>query len=251
MDKLTAFTYKPYNSVLHLLDVRCKLVSLCLLSLSIVNADFTALVIITIIILGMLLNAGINLKIIFRDLKYFFVLLIFVFAARALTTDGTALFVLFKISVTKKGVTDGALICWRFLSIMLLGMAFAGTTKPSSVKSAVQWFLSPFPFIPEKRVGVMISLFLRFMPLFIQQAKEISNAQKARCSDLQSNPVKKIARLCVPLFKKTFQSADRLAIAMEARCYSEDRTNPMFKLSGSETQTYIAVIALSLIMIAL
>ncbi len=251
MDKLTAFTYRAHHSFLHLLDVRCKLVSLCLLSLSIVNADFTALTIITIVIWGMLCNAGIKPRVIFRDLRYFFVLLLFVFTARALTTDGTPLLVFFKISITKKGITDGSQICWRFLVIMLLGMAFASTTKPSSVKSAVQWFLSPIPFIPEKRVGVMISLFLRFMPLFIKQANEISNAQKARCSDLQPNPIKKIARLCVPLFKKTFQSADRLAIAMEARCYSEDRTNPIFVLSGNETKTYIAVIVLSIIMILL
>jgi energy-coupling factor transporter transmembrane protein EcfT len=33
-------------------------------------------------------------------------------------------------------------------------------------------------------------------------------------------------RLGVPLIRKTFEQADRLVIAMEARCYSENRTDP-------------------------
>ncbi len=248
MDQLTAFTYRPGNSILHTLDVRCKIISLCVLSLSIVKADFISLGIITIIISAMAINAGIRPNMILRDLRYFFILLAFVFTARALTTNGTPVITFFKVSATKQGMITGARVCWRFLMIMLSGMVFTFTTKPSSVKGAVQWFLAPFPFIPEKRVSIMISLFLRFLPFLIKQTKEVSNAQKARCSDLQSNPVKKITRLSTPILKKTFQSADRLANAMEARCYSEDRTDPVFLKSGQETKIYIGVAALSIIM---
>ena len=249
MDQLTSFTYQPGTSLLHMLDVRCKIISLCLLSLSIIKADFISLALINTIITALVINAGIKPVVIFRDLKYFFILLVFVFAARALTTDGTPLIIFFTISITKQGTIIGARICWRFFIIMLLGMVFTKTTKPSSVKEAVQWFLSPVPLIPEKRVSIMISLFLRFMPFLIKQTKQISNAQKSRCADLQPNPIKKTVRLCVPLFKKTFQSADRLAMAMEARCYSEDRTDPKFIKSGHETKIYITVSVLSIIMI--
>ncbi len=249
MDQLTSFTYQTGKSFLHMLDVRCKIFSMCLLSLSIIKADFASLALISFIITTLVINAGINPVVMFRELKYFFILLIFVFAARALTTNGTPLIIFFNISMTKQGMVIGARICARFLIIMLLGMVFIKTTKPSSVKGAVQWFLSPVPFIPEKRVSIMISLFLRFMPFLIKQTKQISNAQKSRCADLQPNPIKKAARLCVPLFKKTFQSADRLATAMEARCYSEDRTDPEFIKSGHETIIYLTTLALSIIMI--
>lgn len=249
MDQLTSFTYQSGTSFLHMLDVRCKIFSMCLLSLSIIRADFASLALTGVITATLVINAGIKPVVMFKDLKYFFILLVFVFAARALTTDGAPFIILFNISITKQGMITGARICSRFLIIMLLGMVFTRTTKPSSVKGAVQWFLSPVPFIPEKRVSIMISLFLRFMPFLIKQTKQISSAQKARCSDLQPNPIKKTARLCVPLFKKTFQSADRLATAMEARCYSEDRTDPEFIKSGHETIIYFTALALSIVMI--
>lgn len=132
---------------------------------------------------------------------------------------------------------------------MLTGLLFSSTTKPSSVKSAVQWFLKPVPFVPEKRVAVMISLSLAFMPVILKQAKAISDAQKARCADLQKNPVKRIIRLIYPLLRKTFLSADSLVLAMESRCYSDDRTDPEFTPSGNEIYFLAGscVLALSLI----
>ncbi len=246
---VTVFTYKPGNSILHTVDVRCKIISMCVLSMSVMKSDFSSLGIISIVISAMVIDTGIEPAAIIRDLKYFFILLVFVLAARALTTKGTPLVITFNIPITKQGIILGALICCRFIVVMLLGILFTGTTKPSSVKGAVQWFLSPIPMIPEKRVSTMISLFLRFMPFLIGQAKTIANTQKARCSDLQTNPVKKIFRLSVPILKKTFQSADRLATAMEARCYSENRTEPEFTGSKYDIPMYIAVFVLSMAMI--
>ena len=117
---------------------------------------------------------------------------------------------------------------------MLTGLIVCLTTKPSSVTGAVQWFLNPLPCIPEKRVGIMVSLSLKFMPLILKQAHEISNARKARCGDLEKNPVKKIIGLTLPLMKKTFLSADNLISAMESRCFNDDRTDPEFTPSGKE-----------------
>jgi energy-coupling factor transporter transmembrane protein EcfT len=117
---------------------------------------------------------------------------------------------------------------------MLTGLIVSLTTKPSSVKGAVQWFLKPVPFIPEKRVGVMISLALKFMPLILKQINEILNARKARCGDLEKNPIKRIRGLVLPLLKKTFLSADNLVFAMESRCYDDDRTDSEFTPSGRE-----------------
>ncbi|MEA1969261.1 MAG: energy-coupling factor transporter transmembrane component T [Thermodesulfobacteriota bacterium] len=244
---ITAFTYNHSDSVLHRLDVRCKLFALSCLSISILKAEFLALLIIISLSFYLIIHGKIKPGALFSDLKYFFILLFLVFTARAVTTAGEPLLVFLKIVVTKQGITEGALICLRFFSIMLMGIIFACTTKPSSVKNGVEWFLKPVPFIPEKRVSVMITLFLRFMPLILKQADEISDAQKARCGDLQKNPLKRIINISVPLLKKTFLSADRLAMAMESRSYSEDRTDPEFTKSGKEKKFYFATFALSAI----
>ena len=95
----------------------------------------------------------------------------------------------------------------------------------------------------------MISLSLNFMPVILKQFNEISDAQKARCADLEKNPVKRIIRLVLPLLKKTFLSADSLIYAMESRCYSDDRTDPEFALSGNEASFLTGTIVISLCLV--
>ncbi len=89
----------------------------------------------------------------------------------------------------------------------------------------------------------MVGLSIRFLPLIIEQVQQIAYAQKARCSDNQKNPVKKIIKLVPAVLRKTFQTADSLALAMESRGFSEERTEPEFNKSGRE------IISLSLTLI--
>ncbi|MCD4744601.1 MAG: energy-coupling factor transporter transmembrane protein EcfT [Desulfobacteraceae bacterium] len=246
---MTPFIYKTGNSIFHNLDTRYKLVMMCLISIGILKALFPALALISIILITAMLNIGIKPLNSLNHLKYFLILLFFIFLSRAFTTPGEPLFSIFGVSVSSYGIKDGALVSIRFLIIMLLGMIFSHTTKPSSIKSAAEWFLKPVPFIPEKRASLMIGLSIRFLPLIIELSKQVSDAQKARCADNQKNPVKKIARLILPVLKKTFQTADNLALAMESRCFSEDRTDPEFNKSGYEIKSLFLTIILVLILI--
>jgi len=234
MNKLISLTYIEGNSFLHLIDARCKFFVICLISICMLCANlFMSLLYLGILII-LFKTSGLNFFDIVNNMKYFIILLFFVFAARSMTTPGNTIVSFFNISITKQGLSVGFLVAFKFFLIMLTGIIVALTTKSSSVKSAAQWFLKPIPFIPEKRVGIMISLALKFMPLILKQANEISYAGKARCSDLEKNPIKKIIGLVFPLLKKSFLSADNLAFAMEARCYDDDRTDPEFKPSGKE-----------------
>jgi len=228
------FTYIEGDSILHQLDTRCKFFIICIISIFMLSAKLPTSLLYFIILLFFLKNTGLNIFATLKSIKYFLFLLLFVFAARALTTEGETIFSFFNISITKQGLNEGFLVAFKFFLIMLTGLIISLTTKPSSVKGAVQWFFKPVPLIPEKRVGVMISLALKFMPLILKQSGEISNARKARCGDLEKNPVKKIIGLVLPLLKKTFLSADNLVLAMESRCYDDERTDPEFKPSGKE-----------------
>jgi energy-coupling factor transporter transmembrane protein EcfT len=243
---LTPFSYRWGDSMLHLLDVRCKFFLICLLSMSIVPANLLACFFYGLVLSFFFKNSGLNLFSTLSHIKYFIILLFFIFAVRAFTVKGDILFSFYDISITGQGLMEGILTAFKFFLVMVTGILFASTTKQSSVKNAVQWFLKPLPFIPEKRVAIMISLSLSFMPIILNQAKEISDAQKARCADLQKNPVKKIIRLVLPLLKKTFISADYLVLAMESRCYSDYRTEPEFTPSGKELLFLICGVIMSL-----
>ena len=225
MAELTPFSYRPGASVLHLQDVRFKLVFIVFISIASMKACFISLSVLSSALFSAILIIHLPLKSILKELRYFFVFLIFVFAARALCTPGTPLIEFMGIDITRQGIYDGTLVCWRMLLVVLVGLLFVSTTRSSEIRAAIEWFLKPFPFIPGKRVATMMSLIVRFIPVIFKQAKETSDAQRARGVENRKNPVYRLMKLVVPLIRRTFESADKLAIAMEARCYSEKPVN--------------------------
>ena len=226
MPELTSFGYVSGDSLLHNLDPRFKLLSIIALSLVCLNLNFISLVPITVLLLGLIIYARLPLCSGIRELRFFFVLLVFVFIARVLSTGGGPLIEFKYFSISRQGLYAGFLVCWRLAFIVVLGFTLISTTRPSEIKAAVQWFLKPVPFIPEQKVAIMMGLILRFVPVIFDQAAETGEAQKARCVQNRKNPVYRLIKLGFPLMRRTFERADDLVAAMEARGFTENRTDP-------------------------
>jgi len=186
-----------------------------------------------------------------RELRYAAVLLAFIFTARALSTPGTPVVRFGSISVTGEGIYTGGLVCWRLAAIIIIGIFFVLTTRLTEIKTAVEWYLKPLPFVPEKRIGTMLSLIVRFLPVIMEEARETSNAQRARCIENRKNPVYRIMNFSIPLFRRTFQCADKLALAMEARCYSDNRTDSTLTAGKKDWMVLLAGFCLSTILLIL
>jgi energy-coupling factor transporter transmembrane protein EcfT len=90
----------------------------------------------------------------------------------------------------------------------------------------------------------MMSLIVRFMPVIFQQAKETLDAQRARGVENRKNPVYRLVKLGIPILRRTFERADKLALAMEARCYSENRTDPRLSSGIKDWITLFVVVFL-------
>ena len=249
MAELTAFVYRPGGSILHVLDVRFKLLFLVLFSAAALKAYLPALSISSLFIASVVIITHLPVKSIFKDLRYFIILLFFVFVARALSTPGSPVIIFNDITITRQGMYDGALVCWRLAIVAMTGVLFISTTRPTEIKAAVEWLLSPFPFIPEKRVATMMSLIMRFLPLILIQAKEVADAQRARCIENRKNPVYRMKKLAIPIVRRIFENADELATAMEARCYSEDRTGPKLSSSRRDWIALFAVVCLCILIV--
>ncbi len=245
MDNTNSFAYHTGVSLLHGLDVRYKLVCISLMSLSLLKARIPALGMLSFLLFFLMIHSGLHPWQVVKNIKYFLVLLVFVFISRAMTTGGAPIWSFMGIAVTGEGLVEGSTVVWRFFLVMISGILFTVTTRPSHVKTAVQWFLAPLPFVPEKRAGVMVSLFLRFLPLMVQQARQVALAQRSRCGHLEKNPVKRVERLALPLLKRMVRSADDLALGMTARGYTEDRTTLPLHPSGQELPVLIFCIAVS------
>ena len=249
MAELTVFGFRQGTSLLHRLDVRFKLLFLVLISLSSLSARVAGLFLLTLILLVALVHVRVPLGSILKDFRYVSILLMFIFVTRALSTSGSTLFEFKIISVTREGIHAGALVCWRLVIVIAAGLAFVLTTRPSEIKGAVAWMLRPFPFVPGKRIATMMSLIVRFMPVIFQEAKETLDAQRARGVENRKNPVYRVVKFGVPLLRRTFERADKLALAMEARCYSKNRTDPPLAAGKKDWIALFAVVFLCAITI--
>jgi energy-coupling factor transporter transmembrane protein EcfT len=231
--ELTSFSYRPGTSLPHRLDVRFKLFFLILISLISLSADFPILGIFTCLLTVLVIHSRLPLKAGLKGLRFFLFLLLLVLVARMVTTPGDALLEIKSYAITRQGILSGVLICWRLTIIVMLGFVFVFTTRSLEIKAAVEWVLKPLTFIPGKRIATMMSLTARFVPVILNQANETAEAQRARCVENRKNPVYRLIRLGIPLIRRTFERADKLAVAMEARCYTENRTDP--ELSATRT----------------
>jgi energy-coupling factor transporter transmembrane protein EcfT len=152
-------------------------------------------------------------------MKWYLVLLACVLLTRTLTTPGDPLIESSWLPATRQGVFIGLLFAGRLLVIALFALLMTFTTRPSHIRSAVEWSLRPIPGIPHRQVATMIGLLVRFIPVILTQSGELDLALRARGIDNRRNPLRRITFLGMPLLRRTFVTADRLASAMEARCY--------------------------------
>ncbi len=107
----------------------------------------------------------------------------------------------------------------RLAVLLLLATLVSLTTRASDMLDAMERALRPlarFGLNPA-RLGLLLSLTLRFIPLLATWLREIQEAQRVR--GLDRDPL----AVLVPLLVKTLRTADTLADAIDARCFdSED-----------------------------
>ena len=118
----------------------------------------------------------------------------------------------------------GLVVIARFAIMILLGLVLGMTTRLSDLVAAVENLLEPLrPLgVSPERVGLVLSMTIRFMPLVAEAYTEIAAAQKAR--GLERN----VLALMIPLLVRLLQRADDISDALVARGFGDngrDREN--------------------------
>lgn len=224
MAELTGFHYRPGSSGLHRLDVRVKLALLALFSAAGLHLSGAGLVLLGLPLLTAVLTSRALPALQPRELRWLGLLLALVFIARAVSAEGPPVLALGPVAVSREGLADGLQVCLRLFFVFLMGAIFVATTRPNEVKAGVQWFLGPLPLVPAEGTATMLGPVVRFIPLIFEEASRTADAQRARAVENRRNPVYRLVRFGVPLLRRVFESSDRLALAMEARGYNEQRT---------------------------
>ena len=164
------------------------------------------------------------------------------------------------ITVTEDGLKTGILMGTRLIFLIIITSIYLTlTTTPlkisDSLESLFSW-MKVFRF-PVHEMSMMMSIALRFIPTLSDETRKIMNAQMSRGADYDTGGVIKRIKgyitVLVPLFVSSFNRAEDLATAMDARCYrgGEGRTklNPL-RLKGSDVATGIILALVAAGMVA-
>lgn len=138
---------------------------------------------------------------------------------------------------TVNGLVKALLLLVRLFLLVTSASLFTLTTTLSRICDTFEWYLKPLKYIgvPVRDVAVMLSVAIRFLPVLIDEAVLIINAQKARGAQVGQGSwfkrAKNIIPLLIPIFSSAIRRASDLSDALQARAYgcNDERTrlNPL------------------------
>ncbi len=209
------------DSPLHRWDARCKLIALCVLTTLLVHGEPPVLLLCTWILLGAMGASRLPWRVPLGDLRAWSVLLAVVFLVQGWDTSSEARPVDW-LPATEASLHQAGLALWRLALILAFSALFSRVTRAKAMQEALLWFMKPLPFLPARRMALMMSLVVRFLPLTLGVLEEVRLAHRARFGDRVRSPLKRIRQVILPVFRKVLGRADEMAAALEARGYRED-----------------------------
>lgn len=113
---------------------------------------------------------------------------------------------------------SAAAVALRLSTLILLASLVSTTTRASDMVDTISRAVRPLAYlgISPTKIGLTISLALRFIPLIAEQLEEVREAQKARGLE------RSFRALLIPLMVRTLKMATEIGDAIEARSFAPD-----------------------------
>ncbi|WP_297281045.1 energy-coupling factor transporter transmembrane protein EcfT [uncultured Anaerococcus sp.] len=233
MNNITIGQYLPFDTFIHRLDPRVKIIGVFAYIITIFFVDdFITFIPFVILLFLMLYVAKIPIKNVFKSLKPLLFIILITAIINLFTTPGNTVVEIGPLSISDEGIYRTLFTVLRLILIIMSTSVLTYTTSPMELTDGLEKLFSPlkrFGF-PAGELAMMISISLRFIPTLFDEANKIKMAQMARGADFESgnifNRAVAMVPLLVPLFINSFKRSDELATAMEARMYriGEERT---------------------------
>lgn len=262
--------YTPFNTLVHRIDARVKLIGFILMMVSIFlsyGTGYMTLIIyggIFLILLVLSLIGKASFLNVFRQLKalwlmIFFLLIINIFFSN--NPDSDVLFYIGDVAITMGAVINVSKIFLRLVLVLMMTNIFTSTTKPLEMTSALEWLFYPLKYIkiPIHTLAMALSLALRFIPTLQEETSRIMKAQASRGVDFKQGKfkekVKSLISLIIPLFMSALTTSGELADAMEARGYDPNSERTKYKtthwgLKDTRSCVFLALFLSGMIVLA-
>ena len=223
---ITIGQYYQTDSVIHRLDPRVKLMGTLIFIITLFLGKSVWLYLgVTVFLAAVIKLSKVPVKFIVKGLKAVVILILFSVIFNLFLTEGTPVFHIWKLTVTKEGIYLAAFMMVRLIFLIMGSSLMTLTTTPTHLTDGLEkglGFLKVF-HVPVHEIAMMMSIALRFIPILIEETDKIMKAQTARGADFESgNVIQRIRNMLpilVPLFVSAIRRANELALAMDARCY--------------------------------
>lgn len=132
---------------------------------------------------------------------------------------------IYDFEVWTEGLFRALFIFIRFILVMIIASLLTFTTTTIELNDGLETIMYPLRLIkvPTYIISMMMSLTLRSIPTLLEETDKIMKAQTSRGADFNEATLKEkisqIIALLIPVFVISFNRADDLSNAMEARGY--------------------------------
>lgn len=200
---MTLALYVPRASPVHRVPAGCKLLALSALgallflrpTLPVVGGALAA------VLATGVLAAGLPVELLVRQARTVIWWLLALLVVHALVTD----------------LLTGAVTALRLLALVLAAAVVTATTRVTEMVAVVERLCAPLAWVGVRpaRVGLVIALALRFIPLVAERAERIREAQAARGGSTRG--LRGLTTTVVPLLVQVLQLAHTVSEALDAR----------------------------------
>ncbi|PCR91511.1 energy-coupling factor transporter transmembrane component T family protein [Natrinema ejinorense] len=228
-------TYEPDDTFAHRLDPRSKLaVQIGFAATALAHTSPRALVVLSAVTALVMATARVSLR-------------------RTLVAYRMALFVLV-LAPLLAGVTLGppwfdrsaavasGLASYRVLLILLVSAAYVRSTPVRASRAAIQ---RTIPGKPGQLLGLGVGLVFRFLPVLRNDLRTIREAMAARLGTERS-AVDRASTIGILGLTRAFDRADRLSLALQARCFAWNPTLPPLAFSRVDYPVLAVAVVLGL-----
>ena len=212
--------------MIHRLDPRVKLAGTLVFVVSLfLRKCIPGLLCATAFLALIILLSGIPVRLMIRGVKPLLFIILFSALFNLFGTEGTALFSVWRFSVTREGLWMAVFLVIRLIYLVMGTSIMTYTTTPNRLTDGLEkslGFLNRI-HIPVHEIAMIMSIALRFIPILTEELDKIMKAQMSRGASFEEGNLLQKARqiipVLVPLFVSSVRRASELAYAMEARGY--------------------------------
>lgn len=249
-------SYYPVESPIHKMNACIKLlIFIALVVLIFLIKNFYGFLALGVFLLLVIILSNVPFLSVIKSLKSILFLIIFTVILNLLFSDksGKVLFKIWKLKITEHNLIFSSFMALRLVFLAISSALLTLTSTPIELTDAIEILLKPLTWIkiPVHTLALIMSIALRFIPTLTEKTEQIVNAQKARGSQIESGnfiqKIKALVPVIIPLLIASFNIADQLGDAMDARCYNGSKTRTKYKKSVIRLKDVFALIAVAIV----